>query len=154
MSNTILHNTAGTVLYKIENGQYYIFMIYRIWSYAPEGTYILPKGHVEDGETNSIAALRETTEETGYTDIEIGEDLGKVVIDYSDDDGNSHQKSVQWYLAKLLTDARQDIGLTDTELASKEFKGKWVLLKDANTKCKFDTDIKPIVLAQKILLGK
>ena len=30
-----------------------------------------PKGHLEDGETPSDAALRETTEETGLTDLTV-----------------------------------------------------------------------------------
>ncbi len=36
----------------------------------------LPKGHVDDGETDEQAALRETCEESGYCDLEILADLG------------------------------------------------------------------------------
>jgi 8-oxo-dGTP pyrophosphatase MutT (NUDIX family) len=40
------------------------------------GEVVLPKGHVEPGETAEGAALRETVEETGYTKLEVLADLG------------------------------------------------------------------------------
>lgn len=41
-----------------------------------KGEMVLPKGHVESGETHEQAALRETIEETGYTNLKIVADLG------------------------------------------------------------------------------
>jgi 8-oxo-dGTP pyrophosphatase MutT (NUDIX family) len=38
--------------------------------------YMLPKGHIEPGETREQTALRETTEETGYLHLRILADLG------------------------------------------------------------------------------
>jgi 8-oxo-dGTP pyrophosphatase MutT (NUDIX family) len=38
--------------------------------------YVLPKGHIEPGETREQAALRETTEETGYVHLRVLADLG------------------------------------------------------------------------------
>jgi 8-oxo-dGTP pyrophosphatase MutT (NUDIX family) len=38
--------------------------------------YVLPKGHIEPGETREQAALRETTEETGYLHLRVLADLG------------------------------------------------------------------------------
>lgn len=40
--------------------------------------YVFPKGHVEPGETSSLAALREVTEETGYIDVSVNRFLGSV----------------------------------------------------------------------------
>jgi 8-oxo-dGTP pyrophosphatase MutT (NUDIX family) len=37
----------------------------------------LPKGHVEPGESDEAAALRETCEETGYCGLEVIADLGE-----------------------------------------------------------------------------
>ena len=36
----------------------------------------IPKGHIEPGESAEQAALREVTEETGYSDLEVLADLG------------------------------------------------------------------------------
>lgn len=42
----------------------------------------LPKGHVDEGETDEQAALRETCEESGYCDLEILGDLGMARSEY------------------------------------------------------------------------
>lgn len=43
----------------------------------------LPKGHVDDGETDEAAAVRETCEESGYCDLEILADLGLARSEYT-----------------------------------------------------------------------
>jgi 8-oxo-dGTP pyrophosphatase MutT (NUDIX family) len=40
-------------------------------------SWLLPKGHIEDGETDEEAARREIAEETGLTDLEYLDDLGE-----------------------------------------------------------------------------
>ena len=42
----------------------------------------LPKGHIEPGEAAEQAALRETTEESGYRDLEIIDDLGSQIVEF------------------------------------------------------------------------
>jgi 8-oxo-dGTP pyrophosphatase MutT (NUDIX family) len=46
----------------------------------------LPKGHIEKGESPQEAALREVTEESGYTGLAVIADLGSQVVefDYAD----------------------------------------------------------------------
>lgn len=42
----------------------------------------LPKGHIDPGETPEIAAVRETTEESGYAELHVEASLGVQVVDF------------------------------------------------------------------------
>lgn len=42
----------------------------------------LPKGHIDPGETAAQAALRETREETGFSDLHILSDLGNRTVEF------------------------------------------------------------------------
>ena len=56
--------SAGGVVFRVENGQPLVLLIrdsYRNWGF--------PKGHLERNEAPETAALRETAEETGLTDL-------------------------------------------------------------------------------------
>ena len=59
-----LIHSAGAVLYTVENGQRHYVLVRE-----KNGSYGLPKGHVEPGETLAETALREVREETGVTAI-------------------------------------------------------------------------------------
>lgn len=43
----------------------------------------LPKGHIDPGETPIQTALRETTEESGYADIEVVSDLSYQIVKFN-----------------------------------------------------------------------
>ncbi len=66
----------------------------------------LPKGHIEAGETDEVAALREVCEETGYCDLEIVADLGwrEVVFEYK---GRTVVRHERYYLMQLASQHRQ-----------------------------------------------
>ena len=53
-------HSAGAVLYTVLNGQRHYVLVRE-----KNGSYGLPKGHVEPGETLAETALREVREETG-----------------------------------------------------------------------------------------
>ena len=78
----------------------------------------LPGGGIDDGETVEQGALRETREETGYTDIKITRILpATVAVYYADhyDDGTSRPRRAvkQIALAELLSD--KNVGLDSAE---------------------------------------
>ena len=52
--------SCGAVVYTVRDGQ----RLYLV-EHTPSGKYVLPKGHVEAGETEQETALREIKEETG-----------------------------------------------------------------------------------------
>lgn len=66
------YSAGGVVLRRID-GTVHVLLIrdpYRNWG--------LPKGHVEDGEEEREAALREVREETGLLEIRLGPALGTI----------------------------------------------------------------------------
>lgn len=65
-------SAGGVVLRRIE-GEVHVLVIrdpYKNWG--------LPKGHLEEGEDSSTAALREVREETGLEELELGPVLGTI----------------------------------------------------------------------------
>lgn len=66
----------------------------------------LPKGHIEEGETEDTAAVREVCEETGYCDLHIMADLGwrQVTFEYK---GRLVTRDERYYLMALASQRRQ-----------------------------------------------
>ncbi len=90
----IRERSAGAVVFTEEDGS----LKYLVLHY-PAGHWDFPKGHVEEGESDVEAALREVKEETGL-DVEIVFGF-REVIDYVYSKGNvlSH-KTVVFFLAR------------------------------------------------------
>jgi 8-oxo-dGTP pyrophosphatase MutT (NUDIX family) len=63
------------------------------------GAWLFPKGHVEEGETDEEASLREIQEETGLTNLEYIDDLGGFErIQHPGSDGIGEIKEVRMFL--------------------------------------------------------
>ena len=67
-----------------------------------EGTWVLPKGKMEPGETLIQTALREVEEETGLKDLKIIRQIGLVryVFLWRPDDKN-YKKTVHYFLMRI-----------------------------------------------------
>lgn len=81
------HFSAGGVLVNSKNEIYLINQIER-------GEWLLPKGGIEKGETETDAGMREIREETGYQEID---------------------KTVSFFLYKLLTEKHLETEEMNTE---------------------------------------
>jgi len=63
----------------------------------------LPKGHIDPGETPGQAALRETSEESGYADLEIVSDLGYQVVKFNFQ-GDDFVRTEHYFLMRLTSE--------------------------------------------------
>lgn len=97
----------------------------------------LPKGHIEPGETADVTALRETTEETGYMDLEIVADLGQSEVEF-DHKGDHYIRTEHYFLMRLLSKRQQKRSKTDEE----QFKPQWVLLSEVGQVLTFEAERK------------
>jgi 8-oxo-dGTP pyrophosphatase MutT (NUDIX family) len=85
------HVSAGGVVARVENAGVYIALV------REKGLshYVLPKGHVEAGESVEAAAKREIEEEAGFTELTLLAPLGiKERLDF----GKRAWKQTHYYL--------------------------------------------------------
>ena len=62
-----------------------------------DGTWVLPKGGIEAGESPEEAAQREIAEEIGLTGAELLADIGATEHGY-EQEGRQYRKQVSWFL--------------------------------------------------------
>ena len=75
-------------------------------------TWVLPKGHVEEGESIEEAALREIHEETGLDNVQLIKHLGSFIRESIKSNGDVVQKTIHFFLAYALNN-KQSPGPTD-----------------------------------------
>ena len=62
-------------------------------------SWVLPKGHVEAGETIEQAALREIYEETGLDNVQLIKHLGTILRESTKSNGDIEKKTIHLFLA-------------------------------------------------------
>jgi len=87
--------SAGAIMLHTIDGQIKIALAHRL---RDTKAWVLPKGHVESGETLQQAAIREIREETGISRIQLLTYLGKLERAIAKD-GGMLQKTIHYYLA-------------------------------------------------------
>jgi 8-oxo-dGTP pyrophosphatase MutT (NUDIX family) len=100
----------------------------------------LPKGHVEAGETDAEAALREVCEETGYCATEIAADLGEQTTEFVVND-TLVRRLEHYYLMRLL-DPAPDRPLFDSSNPEEaRYLVRWVAtLPEAEAQLTYDSE--------------
>lgn len=69
-------------------------------------SWLFPKGHIEEGETDGEAARREIAEETGLTDLELLDDLGSFTRPAARSaDAEYEEKTIHMFLFAALPHA-------------------------------------------------
>jgi 8-oxo-dGTP pyrophosphatase MutT (NUDIX family) len=96
----------------------------------------LPKGHVEEGESPSEAALREVREEAGYTQLEIVADLGTQQVQFVDPlRSRQVTRDERYFLMRLR--AEQQV---ERDAKEQQFIPLWTPLSDAVARLTFETE--------------
>ena len=90
----IFQRAAGGIVFKNDA----VLSIFRLnrWDF--------PKGHVEDGETDAHAALREVAEETGMDELTIEKDLNYTYHIFRDKDHGFVLKETHWYQMRTASE--------------------------------------------------
>jgi 8-oxo-dGTP pyrophosphatase MutT (NUDIX family) len=105
--------SAGVLVYRIRPGQkepQFLLLDYgRFWDY--------PKGHVEKGEDDMTAALRELREETGIDEIELADDFRhEITYFFRDKRKGLIRKTVVFFLGKV--DPKAKVKISDEHVGA------------------------------------
>lgn len=109
------HVSAGGVVVRVEKKRVYIALV----GQRGRSKFVLPKGHVEPGETVEQAARREIAEEAGFTRLQLVAELGvKERLDFS----KRHWKSTHYFLFTTKE--------VEVKPAESRYRVKWFLLEE------------------------
>jgi 8-oxo-dGTP pyrophosphatase MutT (NUDIX family) len=121
-------SSGGVVYRKVDGQACEVALVYR----KRHDDWSLPKGHIEEGETQEETALREVKEETGL-DARITQSLGEVVYFYRRRNGDLVRKTVYHFLMEALSD---EFGSPNWEVS----ESRWVPIAEAQTLLTYKND--------------
>ena len=125
--------SAGAIIFRKEKEQKLFLLIYsgrnKIWGF--------PKGHIEPGETEKNAALREVKEETGITELKFvdgfrEEDIYQAISNRGPSKGSTIEKHSVYFLCEAKT---MNVAVDGSEIADY----KWLSMRDAEKLLAFDS---------------
>ena len=119
-SQGIREMSAGGMVYRKDDDGYYFVLIldaYDKWTF--------PKGHVDKGEKEEEAAIREIKEETGLKNLTIGDYLGDTEVKVHKPNEKPFRKLIKYYLVET---SDTEIKIPDTNELQDV---KWYTAKEA-----------------------
>ena len=128
-----MEKSAGLILFRREDGETLFLLIKN----AEHGHWDFPKGHIDPGEDEMSAALRETREECGITEPRLLPGF-REVINY---DVKSGPKEAVYFLAESPTDR--------IVLSSEHTDFRWLPLHKAMSLFGFDNTRRLLTAASK-----
>lgn len=136
MSEPKRHRTAGGVVIN-DAGE----MLVLVRDVLRDGVSVhevrLPKGHIDEGETEEGAARREVQEESGYGGVEIVDDLGSAVSEFHFK-GRAHIRTERYFLMRLTDPKRGAPAPTHADEAL--FQPAWLAPEDAAAQLTYESE--------------
>lgn len=136
MKKVFSYTTAGGVVLNAR-GELLALARTVIRNGRPVNELRLPKGHIDPGETEKEAALREVGEESGYWGVRIVGDLGVAHSSFMDG-GDQYERDERYFLMRLTDEARQAAQPCSREEAL--FEPRWVPLSAAASLLTYPTE--------------
>lgn len=94
--------SAGAIILREIEGKLKIALAHNA---RATNSWVLPKGHVEEGESLEQAAMREIYEEAGLYDVQLIMHLGTITRESMKSNGDVEQKTIHLFLAYALGDS-------------------------------------------------
>ncbi len=145
-------SSAGAVIFRREQGKIlYLLLLYpkrhdKQGRRKGGGYWDFPKGHVETGENNRLAAIREIKEETGIEDLNFVPGFKQRIKYFFFAEGKRVFKVVTFYLGETRT--------CRVKISEEHADFKWIEFKEATRMMKFKNARNILRRANHFLLKK
>ena len=127
-----LHRCAGGIVTR-RSDECVEFLLLKQIRAGGEVQWVMPKGHIEKGETSEGAAIREVREEAGIEELRVVACLGEQEFQYREGDEVQHKKLIRWYLLQAPHGAHPMLKTEEGFI-----KSKWLPYKEARKQCSHD----------------
>ena len=126
---TVIHRCAGGIVVRRYNNCVEFLLLKQIRK-TGESQWVMPKGHIQHGETSEQAAVREVREESGVEELVVIACLGEQAFEYREESGIQHEKVVSWYLMETPYESHLSLNIEEGFV-----KSKWLQFAEARKQC-------------------
>lgn len=130
--------SSGAVVFRKEKEIQYLLLNYS------KGHWDFPKGHIEQGETEEQAAIRETQEEAGISDLKFMPGFKEKISYFFRHEGALVHKEVTYFLAQTKTE--------EVKLSFEHTGFEWLSFEDAWQRTTFKNSKEVLKKAHSFLL--